>query len=214
MSGRQCGKKSNHGLNYDEGYRQFGLLNEMEEREAKRVHAMYHSIYPGIHMWHDSIQRQLSKNRTLVNCFGRAVRFLGRWDDSLFKSAYAMIPQSTVVDGLNQGMVKIYRDKWITQYQDVDILAQVHDSILLQVPLSMLSKPDTCKKFLSLLYEYTSPEMEYNGRKFKIASDMKAGLNWGEHSKDNKNGMQDVTDFDSINKLLAEWEFISGEGTN
>jgi DNA polymerase I len=214
MSGRQCGKKSNHGLNYDEGYRNFALINEVDEKEGKKIVDMYHRIYPGIRQWYDQVQRQLSKDRTLTNCFGRRVRFLGQWGDSLFKSAYSMIPQSTVVDGLNGGMVKIYNDKWITQYQNVDILAQVHDSILLQVPLTLLSKPEACKKFLNLLHEYTSPEMTYNGRTFKIASDIKVGLNWGEFNKDNKNGMQDVTDFQSINSLLSTWEFIGGAGIN
>jgi DNA polymerase-1 len=210
MSARQCGKRSNHGLNYGEGYRQFALINEIEEREAKKVVAMYHQIYPGIGQWHESIQRQLGKGRTLENCFGRRVRFLGQWNDSLFKSAYSMLPQSTVVDGLNQGMVKIYKDKWIVQYQDIDILAQVHDSILLQVPLSFLSKRESFIKFLSLLHDYTSPLMEYNQRPFKIASDIKCGLNWGEYSDNNKNGMQDVTDYESINKLLGVWEFSDG----
>lgn len=214
MSARQCGKKSNHGLNYGEGYRQFALINEIEEKEAKKVVSMYHQIYPGIGQWHESIQRQLGKGRTLENCFGRRVRFLGQWNDSLFKSAYSMLPQSTVVDGLNQGMVKIYKDKWITQYQDIDILAQVHDSILLQVPLSFLSKSNSFRKFLGLLHEYTSPVMEYHGRQFKIASDIKCGLNWGEYSDNNKNGMQDVTDYESINKLLGTWEFTSGERAN
>ncbi len=214
MSARQCGKKSNHGLNYDEGYRNFALINEMEEREAKKVYEMYHRIYPGIRMWYSEVQRQLGKNRTLSNCFGRKVRFLGAWGDSLFKSAYSMIPQSTVVDGLNSGMVKIYNDKWITQYRDVDILAQVHDSILMQVPLSLLSQEGACKALLRRLHEYTSPDMTYNGRTFKIASDIKVGLNWGGHSDSNTNGMQDVTDFKSINNLLSKWDFLNGKGTN
>lgn len=46
MSLRQCGKKSNHGLNYDEGANGFALINEIEIPEARRIVALYHQIYP------------------------------------------------------------------------------------------------------------------------------------------------------------------------
>ncbi len=102
MSARQCGKKSNHGLNYDEGFVQFALINEIEQREAKVIWEMYHNIYPGIHLWYENIKRLLQKDRTLTNYFGRKVRFMDAWGPDLWKSAYSMLPQSTVVDSLNQ----------------------------------------------------------------------------------------------------------------
>ena len=37
MSIRQAGKKSNHGLNYNMGYRRFALENEMQEGESKTI---------------------------------------------------------------------------------------------------------------------------------------------------------------------------------
>ena len=92
------GKKSNHGLNYDEGYNTFALINEIEIAEAKRIVNLYHSIYPGIRQWHEFIKRQLSTDRTLTNCFGRKIRFFDGWSDSLFKAAYSALPQSTVAD--------------------------------------------------------------------------------------------------------------------
>jgi len=189
MSMRQCGKKSNHGLNYDEGPNQFALINEMEQSEAKIIVEMYHNIYPGIRIWYEFIKRQLQKERALVNCFGRKVRFMDAWGPDLWKAAYSCLPQSTVVDSLNEGMVKIYNDEWITQTCRVDLLAQVHDSILMQLPISIFESDDF-SKLKQRVYDYVTPELCYNNRRFKIATDSKIGSNWGGyHAENNPGGM-------------------------
>lgn len=193
MSLRQCGKKSNHGLNYDEGPNKFALVNEMEQTEARVIVEMYHSIYPGIRRWYESTKRQLQKDRSLTNCFGRKVRFMGAWDDELWKAAYAMIPQSTVVDSLNIGMRKIYADEGITQRLRVDLLAQVHDSILMQIPLEIFEDKGVFNRLQHVVYEYISPEMSYNNRKFKLNIDSKVGLNWGQWNEENNpDGMREI----------------------
>ena len=216
MSLRQCGKKSNHGLNYGEGVNGFAMINEIDQAEAKRIVTMYHTIYPGIRIWYESIKRQLQKDRTLTNCFGRSVRFLGAWGDSLWKSAYSMLPQSTVVDGLNQGMERIYEDPEICGVTgaNADVLAQVHDSVLMQVPISFMRNEKNFNWLIEKIKDYTSPEMHYSGRTFKIASDFKFGLNWGGFDKEkNLNGMQEFEDYESFMKALQGWENTGGEGT-
>lgn len=214
MSARQCGKKSNHGLNYDEGPNGFATINEMDFREGKRIHGLYHTIYPGIRLWYENVKLQLRKDRSLTNCFGRKVRFMGQWGDDLFKSAYSMLPQSTVVDGLNQGMVKIYSDEFLTRIVNLDILAQVHDSVLMQIPIAALQDRATYNAIFDRVTDYTSPEMCYNTRTFKIASDFKAGMNWGgAHDKHNPQGMEDVKSFEDMQKLLNKWGISDGKGT-
>lgn len=206
MSARQCGKKSNHGLNYDEGFTQFALINEIEQREAKRIVEMYHLIYPGIRVWYEHIKRQLMKDRSLTNCFGRKVRFLDAYGPDMWKAAYSMLPQSTVVDSLNQGMVKIYNDASITGTEDanVDLLAQVHDSILLQIPLEVL-RSFRFTELRQRVHDYVSPELSYNGRTFKIATDDKLGLNWGQYNKDtNKSGMRAMESMEDLPRILGE----------
>lgn len=216
MSLRQCGKKSNHGLNYDERYRQFAMLNEIDEAEAKRIISMYHSIYPGIHHWYETVKLHLQKSRTLTNCFGRTVRFLDAWGDDLFKSAYAMLPQSTVVDSLNTGMEELYEDPKVcgSSGANADILAQVHDSILMQFPIAFLRERENFEWALERIRVATSPEMMYNGRTFKIASDFKFGVNWGGYDKEkNPGGMQEFEDYESFMNALGDWEKLNGTGT-
>jgi DNA polymerase I-like protein with 3'-5' exonuclease and polymerase domains len=213
MSLRQCGKKSNHGLNYDEGPNGFAIINEIEIPEAKRIVSMYHNIYPGIRIWYETVKKLLQKDRILVNCFRRAVRFLGAWGDTLWKSAYSMLPQSTVVDSLNQGMVSLYEDEKVCGINgaNADILAQVHDSILLQVPVEYLKDEERFNQLLEKIREETSPDITYNGRTFKIASDFKFGMNWGEYNQTkNPGGMQEFEDYDSFMNALDGWENLNG----
>lgn len=212
MSARQMGKKSNHGLNYDEGYNTFALLNEVEISEAKRTIELYHKIYPGIRNWHEHVRNQLSKDRTLTNTFGRRIRFLDAWGDTMFKSAYSAIPQSSVGDCTNIGMRDIYASDLtsLTGGTNLDILAQVHDSVLMQVPLSILAD-DHFITVVNRCYDMISPEMEYNGRRFKIPTDSKIGMNWaGFHATGNPEGMQEVdinstTFMDSVRKI-TKWQ--------
>lgn len=176
MSCRQCGKKSNHGLNYDEGYRKFALINELEERESKLMVETYHEVYPGIrNTWHRKIKSQLERDRTIVNPFGRKRRFLDRWGDELFKAAYAFEPQSTVVDMLNQGMCEIYENQ--ESLKKVENLAQVHDSLLVQHPLGDWNE---IAQAAHDMRDKLTPQVSIDGREFKIETDMKIGLNWGD----------------------------------
>lgn len=209
MSARQRGKKSNHGLNYDEGPNKYALINELTQAEGKQDVDLYHRIYPGIRVWYEAVKRQLQKDRTLTNCFGRKVRFMDQWGTDLWKAAYSMLPQSTVVDSLNQGMCKVYHDDLLTEEYDIDLLAQVHDSILTQVPLTHLRNIGHIQ---NLVYDYLSPELEYTGRKFKIPTDMKIGLNWqGYHQTRNPLGMREVHNLQEIPTILGEWRVSKGD---
>ncbi len=216
MSARQCGKKSNHGLNYDEGYRGFALINQIEEREAKRIVDLYHHIYPGIRIWYDTVKRLLQKDRTLTNYFGRKVRFMGQWNDQLWKSAYSMLPQSTIVDSLNKGMVDIYEDETLCGKSgyNMDTLAQVHDSVLYQVPIAVLRNATSFEDMRSRVYAYMQPNITYNSRTFQVATDMKVGMNWaGAHKERNPLGMAEVDTFEDLTALLDKWEKLSVQGT-
>lgn len=96
----------------------------------------------------------------------------------------------------------------------MDILAQVHDSGLCQVPISFLRSRENFEWLRERIRTATSPTMSYNGREFTIATDFKFGLNWGEYNKDkNPKGMQEFEDYDSFMKALEGWENNCGERT-
>ena len=148
QSERFWGKKGNHATNYDVTYKTFALKNEMPETEAKHILEKIHRGYPQIRQgFHVTIQNMLKKNRVVTNLFGRNRLFLGPIYpsfpnvpkgacDNTFREAYAQLPQSTCADKINeQGLIEIYYNQ--DKYKEVELLAQIHDSVVFQVPLSV-----------------------------------------------------------------------------
>ena len=168
---RQCGKKSNHGLNYDERKAMFALTNEITEKEAAVIINFYHSIYPGIKRWYNRIQSKLGENRILTNCFGRKCRFLNRWGDYLFKAAYSFLPQSTVGEIVNRGMVEIYNST-DEAFDGWEILRQVHDSIDFQCDDGSAG---AIARGIIQASRCLTPELSAGGRTYTIATDCKIG---------------------------------------
>lgn len=172
MSLRQAAKKANHGLNYDEGAKEFAFQNEIVDKDAKRIVDLYHEAYPGIrNKFHRGVKESLRKTRTLENCFGRRIKLLDKWGPDLWKSAYSAIPQSTVVDLVNQGLCSIYEDRspWMLESE---ILMQVHDSVMLQTPIN----PQLPRVTTSCLH-HLDPVLSYGLREFHIRTDIKVGMN-------------------------------------
>jgi hypothetical protein len=177
MSCRQAGKKSNHSFNYGLSPQGFAITYDLELKYAKQCYQLYHNAYPGLTLWHQHIRNKLSKDRTLENLFGRRRRFLNRWNDDLFKAAYSYIPQSTVGQLLNHGIIETYYQQDVGGFEYLrkwDLLNQVHDSMVFQYPIDDL--PGLAKT-LRFCQKSLDVSLYANGREFTIKSDCKIGLN-------------------------------------
>jgi uracil-DNA glycosylase family 4 len=188
---RQWGKKSNHGLNYDLGYKKFAFMHDISESDAQYIVERYHISYPGVRQYHAWVQAQLRKDRQLTNCFGRTRRFTGRWGDELFKAAYDYIPQSTVATKLNLGLRYIYTNQ--ADFKEVELLNQVHDSIWFQIPLSTPFSRHA--EILRLIKAELEAPISWKTSSFSIPADFKMGLNF----KDLKEISAD--DFNDVHRL-------------
>jgi len=185
MSIRQAGKKSNHGLNYNMKYRRFALENEMSEADAEPiVNAYVNKAYPGLKLYWESVRLELRQNnRVLVNCFGRKVRLLKEWGEELYNQAYSFKPQSTVVDIVNDTMVKCYNNS-TPAFKNMFLGAQVHDSLQVQC-----EEPKTEQGWHDLavmcwdITQYMRKPITYNGKTFQLGCDAKLGYNWGDTTK-------------------------------
>ncbi|MBD3256775.1 MAG: hypothetical protein GF383_16900, partial [Candidatus Lokiarchaeota archaeon] len=181
MTSRQAGKHSNHGLNYGMYPDKFAIQNEVPSDDAKVMWTKYHEGYPGIQKrFHQFVRDQLAKNRTLYNLYGHRRRFLQPFGYKLYNAAYDYIPQSTVGWVLNFGMIHIYEDSRPI-LKDVNILANIHDSILMQFPLSL--GPQGLSDAIELCCQHLDPLLECFGRKFRIGTDFKIGYNWRDMSE-------------------------------
>lgn len=171
---RQWGKKANHGLNYDFGYKSFALLYDMSESDAKFIVDQYHKAYPELRQnFHGYVKRCLRETRTITNLMERKTLFLTDICDKTFKEAYSCIPQGTVGDVINErGMAFLYYNK---SFRAVELLMQVHDSITFQIPIST-GWAYHAFVLQSLKDSLEQPLTTHYGRSFVIPADTVMGL--------------------------------------
>lgn len=165
---RRIGKTLRHAGNYDAGPLAISATLGCSVKDAKTLKELYHRTTPQLRLWYQRIQDQLRRERTLVNCFGRVHRFLGRLDEALFRSAYAYNPQSTVGDLMNRSIVRIYR-----KYGDrIWMVLQLHDG------LYVISRIDKRAETVNMMVECMREQITTNNETFEIEVDFKAGPNW------------------------------------
>ena len=130
-------KKSVHGYSYGMGPRIFQELVAKEtDGEVSISFSMSNAIrdtfcseLSPIPKWWEVVKSVLTKGMRMTNAFGRSRIFFGRWDESLWKKAYAFEPQSTVADDTALSMQRVWK-----AIPEAEILQQNYDSILVQVP--------------------------------------------------------------------------------
>lgn len=170
-SQRQVAKSLVHGANYGIGHVKFAKLTGQSESRSRELLNQYHSLYPCLQLWQQQVRSQVGKTRILTTPFGRKRMFFGRWGEDLVREAIAYVPQSTVGDLLNLGIIRC----WNALPPEWEILAQNHDSVLAQVPIDT---PDMhIWKFFKHYFEIP---IEINRRWCKVPIDIHVGKSWGE----------------------------------
>lgn len=183
-SQRYWGKRGNHSLNYDLGYKAFSLDHQIPESEGKWIVERYHTSMPGVReSYQGGIKQLLQRNRTLTNCFGLKRVFLGNLrDDSTYKAAYAQIPQSSTANKINfQGINFIYYNQHL--FKPIELLIQIHDSVGFQIPLSVPWEVHAGMLWLikESLEQRMSVPPEWGEREFETPVDLTMGLTLNKH---------------------------------
>ena len=184
-SWRFWGKKSNHAFNYGWGANSFSYEMEMPVNEGKLLREKYLQSYPGVPAYWRWVQQELHTNRRLTNMFGRVFEFRN-WDwrgkHELYKMAYSYIPQSTTGDIINRrGLNYIYYNQ--DQFAPVELLMQVHDSIVFQIPISIGWKKMSL--ILMKIKQSLETPLTFRGIDFIVPAGFKMGTNM-ENIKDIK----------------------------
>ncbi len=126
--------------------------------------------FPGIRSWHTEVSDELKQTGCLLTPLGRRRQFWGRLNDNTtLREAIAYIPQSTIGDLLNLGLLKVWQN---LKNEGVDILGQVHDAILGQCDID---KVDTLMP--KVLREMNNP-LNVKGREMIIPSSVEVGETW------------------------------------
>lgn len=144
---------------------QAGILVSEAERFIKR----WFALNPEIPAWHATVAKRLADTREVRNAFGFRRFFFGRLEDCL-PEAVAWVPQSTVGTVINKALCNIGENlSWLVQ-----LLLQVHDSLVMQVPTTQLHTAIPLIEAQSLIeIPYPSPLIIPVG--FKVSD-----LSWGK----------------------------------
>ena len=172
---RQLAKKLGHGTNYYGTPRTMAMHTKTAVRLIEDFQKRYFAGYPCIKSWHERVKHMLKYDGQITTLMGRRRFFWGRHnDDATLRAAIAYAPQSMTGDQINTGMLNLFRT------QKVELLVQVHDSILFQFP------EDQEESIIPLAMEKLRvPLTLARGREYVVPVDAKVGWNWGdaEHDK-------------------------------
>lgn len=191
---RQSNKHAVHGTNY--GATPQGLAHHpaigWTVHEADRFQKRWFSMHPRIGpvtrngTWHHRVQQSINKRKMVENKFGYRRVYFDR-PDEVFTEALAWVPQSTVALVTFYGAIELVKnfllEKPLTMEEvvrkgnpNIDILLQVHDSLLYQVRAMDAWRIEEMRKWLNVIIPYDDPLLIPWG--FKSSA-----LTWGDVEK-------------------------------
>jgi DNA polymerase I-like protein with 3'-5' exonuclease and polymerase domains len=174
---RQLGKKVGHAANYGVSAPTLvkSCLKEMNlvisEQRAQQMLSGYYRTFPGIPRWHERIKAELSRTRAITAPTGYTRHFMGRFDSSMWREAYAHLPQHLVAYAINSLIMRLRGH--------VELRVQIHDSVLFTVSDSRLDAA------LALVKDQDSwnPRYRLSGGELRIPIEVKRGRSWGAMEK-------------------------------
>lgn len=189
FSYRDGSKKLGHGTNYYGTPRTMAMHTKVETRIIESFQRRYFDGFPVIGSydkrldrdnWHTWTYHQINQFGYLITPFyGRRRYFFGRPDDPrTLREAIAYCPQSMTADAIDTALLRIW------QTHRVQILIQVHDSILFQYPVE--EEDDIIPEMLRLA---SITHTLKRGRRFVVPAEAKIGWNWADESKENPDGL-------------------------
>lgn len=189
LSYRDMAKKLGHGTNYYGTPRTMAMHTKVETKLIEQFQIRYFDAFPVIgqfeHVpnenWHTWVRQQLIQYGYIETpYFKRRRYFYGRpEEDKTLREAIAYAPQSMTADEIDTGILNIWR-----HLPQVQLLIQVHDSILFQYPAHL--EDTIVPTALDLL---TIKMQLKRGREFYVPAEAKIGWNWADAATDNESGL-------------------------
>lgn len=166
----------------------------LTQKQATRYLEGYHSLIPELREWWQEVETQLYDTHYIYNLFGFPYYFQ-HVNASMFKEAYAIIPQGTVgcithVAYANfQSYIECNNLPW-------DLIQNNHDSYLIQCP------PEDVRVCAAKGQEFLAQTFTTNHGTFTMKSEAQAGKNWSPYKKDsNPLGLLSIDKFCELNNI-------------
>ncbi len=144
-------KAAVHGTNYAAGIRTLSKDLGWGSQQVNDFQRNWFRLHPGIKEWHARVERNLQTTRRVSNKFGYRIIYFDR-PDNLLPKGLAWIPQSTIAGVCARAAVKLSREiPW------ADILLQVHDSLVFQIPICRSGDLGAIRRAISVEIPYEDP---------------------------------------------------------
>ena len=182
---RQTSKGVGHGTNYLGTPYTIATQSKMPVSIINTFQSKYFSAFPCIPALHHWVRQQLVDYSFIQTIHGRGRHFFNRanYNDSdsqamaTWREAVAFGGQSATADAVNKAMHNI----WLNGSKDIQLLCQVHDSLLFQVPEETVDE-----RVPEILELGKAPLVLKGDRVFIVPNEAKVGYNWGDKD-DEKN---------------------------
>ena len=193
FSFRDAAKRLGHGSNYQGQADKMSRATHIPIQDVVLFQQEYLKSFPAFPMWWKWVQEQLRDVRKLTTLMGRQRYFFGQWKDSdTLRAAIAYEPQSITADTIDRGLLALW------QANRVQLLLQVHDSVLFQFPEEQ--EDEIVPWALDTLRQ---PLMLRGNRPFVIPGEAKTGWNWSD-SKDDPDALRKYTGNDSRKRVRGD----------
>ena len=121
-------KATYHSTNYLVGIIKIMQMTGLSFKQAEGIRNHYFMLCPEIPKWQQRLEQDVKEKGYVENKFGRRMEFtISRNNPTVMNEVAAAIPQSTIGDVVNRAWVKIRKT-----LPDVDVIMQVHDSLVVQ----------------------------------------------------------------------------------
>ena len=177
---RRKAKAINFGIIY--GISAFGLARQLgiEQREAKDYIATYFEQYPGINDYMEQMREECRKTGKVETLFGRRIHLPGINDKNPMRRNYAERQainapiQGTAADIIKRAMLRVPAALTRNKLK-ADMLLQVHDELLFEVPDSQLD--DTIAAVRTVMEGAADPAVSLD---VPLVVDAGIGDNWDQ----------------------------------
>lgn len=180
---RDTTKVLGHGSNFNGQPPQMSKHTKIEQHIIQNFQASYFDAFPEVKKRIEWVGNELIEKGYLTTLFGRRRYFLKRrGDNKTLNEGCAFDPQSMTADEINHAMLKMYTIVK-ARFPEVQLLLQVHDSLLLQYPESIEDEviPYIKQAFRTVLQLRA-------GRQFFVPCEVQVGWNWGYPEYDKATG--------------------------
>jgi DNA polymerase-1 len=170
FSYRDAAKRLGHGSNYQGQPEKMSRATHIPIKDIETFQQNYLRQFPAFRMWWRWVEESLRDTHRITTLLGRQRYFLGNWrDGETVRQAIAFEPQSITADTIDRGLLALWRAN------RVQLLLQVHDSILFQFPedLEEIIVPWAIKTIEQRV-------ILKEGREFIIPGEAKVGYNWSD----------------------------------